>query len=340
MSKNTVTLREIAQAAEVSLGAVSKVLGGSKCNIRVSEEKAALIRATAQRLNYRPNITARRLAGGSGRIIGIIIDSGLPIHYYHTVTCIENALSDLDYRTMISESHGSATNFIHAHRTLLQYGIDGVICISHDYPGENHLIEEYFNTFPNTVFIGRPVAGTHLVDLDWLTSTEHATRHLLASGRRHLALVMGSIPYVSRQDRAAGFQKALSDYPEAIATSQIIRIPDQECEYCSDELVESLGRLPDGLDGIILENDLKAMIMMRILHQRGIRIPEDVALIGHNNEEFSAHCFPALTTVDELSRAQAEAAISLLMQQLSPNPPNGPQQLTVIPELKVRESAP
>ncbi|WP_176012945.1 LacI family DNA-binding transcriptional regulator [Victivallis sp. Marseille-Q1083] len=339
MAASKVRLSDIAREANVSLGTVAKVLSGAGGNIRVGEAKAELIRATAKRLNYRPNIAARTLAGSSGRMIGVMIDSNAPKHYYNTIFSIERELAKSDYRIIISESHDNVRNFIEGYRTLLQYGVDGVICVSHDYPAGNQELNSFFAGQPNVVMIGRPVPpGAGLVEIDWAAATCEAATYLLNSGRRHLALIVDDSEYVSRYAHEAGFLQAIAAVPPASA-SRVVRMPGVSRSVEVAERVQFvLRRLPEGVDGILVENDLYGIFMIRELKRLGFRVPEDVAVIGHDNELFAAGCEPPLASIDECCDAQAAAAVKLVLEQLD-RMPIANRMVTVTPKFIWRDSA-
>ena len=339
MADGKVRLSDVAREAQVSLGAAAKVLSGAGGNIRVSAQKAEHIRAVAHKMQYRPNIAARTLAGSSARVVGILLDAASMAYYYRTVLALEAELAQADYRIMISEVHNNVDHFLESYRTLLQYGVDGVICVSHDYPGENHRLDESFQIQPNTLLIGRPAVGVHLVDIDWASSTEQATRYLLGRGRRRVALLLSESGYVSRFDREKGFKLALQQYPEAQEHSRIFMLPPMGIRGDIRELMRFvLDQLLPDVDAVMLESDVLALHLMSELHRRGIRVPEDIAVIGHNNDEFAGGAYPPLASIDECGELQAAAAVRILLGQIR-NQFAAPQKEVIVPKLVWRESA-
>ena len=150
-------------------------------------------------------------------------------------------------------------------------------------------------------------------------------------------LLIGKAPYVSRADRISGFQQAVNACSGV--HSAIMQLSALDSEEIPPEFPEIIKSLPQDVDGIICENDLKAVAMLGQLQRMGIRVPEDIAVVGHNNEQFSRCHYPAVSTIDELSGAQAEAAVELLLRQLGENPPDSPQTITITPSLILRESS-
>ncbi len=123
-----VRLIDIAERAGVSLETVSAVLSGRGNSIRFSKEKAEKIRAIAREMNYIPNFSAKMLSGQSSHTLGVLIDSGDVAVRYEQLAAIDQAAERRGYRLLIAEAHANAEKLLLNHRTLLQYGVDGVIC--------------------------------------------------------------------------------------------------------------------------------------------------------------------------------------------------------------------
>ncbi|MEI3004641.1 MAG: LacI family DNA-binding transcriptional regulator [Victivallales bacterium] len=129
------TLKEIANRAGVSVMAVSAVMNKTT-STRVSERKRAVIEQIAREMGYRSNVVARTLRGGQSRMIGILIDSCAPPSALQHPRHIESEATAGGYRILISEGHDSVDNLAAAYEKFEQYGVDGVICLAYDYPGQ------------------------------------------------------------------------------------------------------------------------------------------------------------------------------------------------------------
>jgi len=333
-----VRIVDIAREAGVSAAVVTKVLSGSSGTIRVGREKAELVRKIAQHLNYQPNIIARALVGGKSKIIGVYIDSLAPGTYFRTLAGIEHYLSKEGYRMMIAESHDDMGKITDAYNTFIQYGVDGVILISHDYPQFAEDVQKRLVNLEKAVFVGAPLIGNAVhVNIDFAGGAEIAVRHLIERGKRRLGIMISDEGTAALRLRAEGFRNATEQAGTKIECALIHTFHSLPvAEYVLDTF-ENFIR-PNRIDGLIAANDLNAAYMQRMLVSHGLRVPQDVALIGLDNMDFSAALSPALTTIDENCNQTAQHAVDLLMHLL-----NGTLDWTqptpiVTPTLIVRES--
>lgn len=144
---------DIAERVGVSKGAVASVLSNVGKNvIRVSEAKRAEILRVAREMNYVPNITARALAGKSGMKIGVLIDSHAPRCTYRILWSIEETAVKAGYRLMIGQAHDDPQSLFDCYDNFMRHGIDGVICLAHEYSGHEEEVRSYFQDKKNLVF--------------------------------------------------------------------------------------------------------------------------------------------------------------------------------------------
>lgn len=339
-SAKRITLDDIAREVGLSRAAVGKVLGSNSSNIRVGKEKAELVRLAAVRMNYTPNINARALAGQASGVIGVLMDSQAPGVYLRRAAAIEREASRCGYRTMIGETHDDADNFYKTYVHMLQHGVDGILCLSHDYPPENHKIDHYFSACGPLVFLGGPERRGHShVIQESDTGIRLAVAHLRERGRKRIALMSHvESRYWSVKARERGYFEAIPEECERILYPfrQSDNVPEMR------ENIRALIRnsiVPGGVDAVLTPNDLVALLMEGELLAAGLRIPEDIALVGFDNEIFSA-CAPIpLTTVDQNNGAIAAYAISMLLDIIQDKSGcHAARRISVRPELVIRQT--
>ena len=158
MSKaGTVRLVDVAKRVGVSHAAVSSVLSvNRKGSIRVGKATSENIRRVAREMDYQPNIAARQLKGKRSHIVGVIIDSYAPQIAFDRLSEIEQSLNRYGYRLMVGQSHGDIKHLQQYAADFLSHGVDGVVCISHDYPDSGAKVAGIYSRFKNIVFIGKP----------------------------------------------------------------------------------------------------------------------------------------------------------------------------------------
>ena len=329
---------DIAREAGVSITAANKVLSGGSSNIRVGREKSELIRAIAKRLDYRPNIIARTLVGGKSKIIGVHVDSMAPFTYFRILAGIEHELSNHGYRTMISETHDNIDNIGEAYNMFMQYGADGIIMMSHNYPALNELERARLVNLVNTVYIGKPCADkAAFVHIDFAAGVEAAVKHLLVRGKRRIGLVIPDPAIYTIALRLEGFKRAVAKESKKIECSEIHILNSLDATVTVPEIFENFIQ-PNKINGLIMTNDTMATFMMRTLTRHGIRIPEEIAVIGQDNMEYTPGLTPSLTTIDENSEETARNAVELLMLQIAGKLDKNHSIRVVTPTLVVRES--
>ena len=181
MTDRKVTLSEVAKRAGVSLGAASKVLNGGTSKIGVGAEARKRIVEAARQLNYRPNMAASILAGGSSKLIGFFADT---FPHYRTLRLlqeIERLSGQLGYRIMTSFSHDNIANMKEDYFMLQRYGVTGFICCAHDYPEFKKEVADLFADAQNVVFMEKPC----IPDMPYVqTSRVRALTEMIAEAYR------------------------------------------------------------------------------------------------------------------------------------------------------------
>lgn len=341
--KRNVRMIDIAQEVGVSKSAVARVLtNGGVNSIRVSEETRRKIQEVAKRLNYTPNTAARALAGKGSMVIGVLIDSCAPRSIYQILSVIEEKAAESGYRLMIGQSHDNVDNMFECYRNFIRHKIDGVICLAHEYPGSEKKIRSYFDKRQNLVFIGKPCLDCRsYIEINRQNGIRQAVSHLVKEGYRRIGLLIFPFSHNSLQQRQDGYREGIGDSgltfnPDFI--SMVQQYPDaasiraQMKDYVDSEI------LPKRLDAVIAVNDIYASHLLRELLTRGIKVPQEIAIVGHDNDDFTEFSYPTLTTIDQSPRAVGEAAFHMLLTGLEqPGRSVAPQ--TINTELIIRESS-
>ena len=332
--KKKVTLSDVAGAVGVSRALVGKVLGGGNSNIRVSEETARMIREAAERLHYQPNLSARMLTGQSSHLIGILIDAQPPPVTFRTLAFIDKLAAENGYRLLIGEAHDSIDSLYHHYSNFMQYNVDGVICLAHDYPGQEEKLQELFLNAENIVFIEKTILpNVSCVEIDRPAAVEELTSLLLQT-RKRVGIVLEDPVYRSVRQRKEGFCRAMEKAGVSEPLIYFLPKPARSMEEWMCCAIEEF-ILPARLDAVIAPNDLAASYLMRNLQMRGRRIPS----AGFDNEPFSGSLYPSLTTIDDNNELIARYAFELLLEQLNgKTPARESKTVCVTPRIVRRES--
>jgi DNA-binding LacI/PurR family transcriptional regulator len=310
MHKTKVRMIDIANRARVSAATVSQVLNPRKGSVRVAEATALRIRQIAEELNYRPDVSAQMLAGKRSKIIGVIIDSYAPSVHQRTLAACEDLLAEHGYRIMIGQAHNNCeilTNYI---KDFIAYNVDAIICFAHEYPEQGGDVSKSFGNFKNVVFVGRPKTDDAVfIDLDIKTGIEQLVELLHRKGRKRIAMVNRQFGYNTDFQRQEGYRAGLLkcglQYDESL-------VLDMEV---TSECVDYL--LGQQVDAVLASNDRNAVLLIKEFAARGVKVPEDISVCGFDDDEIASLFVPELTTVNQDSKAQAQAVVKLTLDMLS-----------------------
>ncbi|KJQ54193.1 LacI family DNA-binding transcriptional regulator [Microbacterium sp. SA39] len=326
------TIEEVAAAAGVSRSTVSRVVNGSTA---VSPEALAAVRKAIDDLNYVPNRAARSLASRQTHAIALIVPEdtnrffGDPF-FAAIVAGITGALGGSDYLLNLliaSDDPGDKMN------SFVRNGsVDGALIVSHH--TSDAFIDRIAEAVP-VVYGGRPVRrreGDYVVDVDNVNGARVATCRLVETGRTRVATISGPLTMVSSVDRVQGFR-------DALAEAGLTPFAEEEGDYSESSGADAVRRiLATGRpDGIFVASDLMARGALTALRSAGLRVPEDVALVGFDDSSVAVSTDPQLTTMRQPMYAQGEAMATVLLGLLTGG---DPAHTTILPtELVVRASA-
>ena len=332
MARAKVTSTEVARRAGVSQSAVSRVFtpGAS-----VSKKTADKVRAAAEELGYRPNVLARSLITGKSKIIGLVVAYLDNQFYPDALERLSKALQDKGYHLLVFISPGTGENVDQMVDELMDYRVDGIITASVG------ISDEITNRCEDA---GIPVVlfnrGQDDERLSSVTSANveggrRIAEFLIAGGHRRIAHIAGWTGASTGRDRRDGFLSGLAAAgmdPVAVLDGNFRR---EDAARAASAMFED-GAHPEA---IFVGNDHMACAVMDELRGKlGLRVPEDVSVVGYDDVPLAAWGAYELTTWRQPSNRMVEATVSLLLGQID-DPTRKPEKREISGRLIVRSSA-
>jgi LacI family transcriptional regulator len=335
MSK--VTIYDIAKALQVTPSTVSRALSDHP---RISARTKQAVRETAQKLNYQGNKVASALRSGKTFTLGVMVPTINRSFFSSVIWGIEQVVNQAGYHVVITQSNDQVELERANIQALLRAQVDGVIAsIAKDSRDCTHLAHLPSIGVPLVLF-DRTAALAHssLVRIDDFRGAYQATAHLLAQGCRRIAHFAGHQQLDIYRQRLSGYKSALADHG----------VPcDEQLLYFSNLTREdgqagmaSLLLLPERPDAVFSASDYAAVGAMQVLRDQGLRIPEEVALVGFMNEAFASFVDPGLSSVDQLAEDMGEVAARTFLAHVA-TPPEAftPRKVILEPKLVIRSSS-
>jgi DNA-binding LacI/PurR family transcriptional regulator len=301
-------IKDVAKEAGVSTATVSHVINETKF---VSNETRTRVLEAINKLNYYPNAHARSLASGRSNIIGLLISDISNPFFPELVKSIEAAAFEQGYSLMLFNTNydaGRAADYV---RRLIEHKVAGVALMTAEL--EPSLIEELSNKQVKVVFNDIGVVGENMsnIAIDFSTGIDEAVRHLVSLGHERIAHIAGTSRVKTGIIRREAFINSMKKHlPEQ--TEHLIFEGDFRFESGRSAASEIL-RLEELPTALVVANDLMALGAMQELKANGIRIPQDISIVGFDDIAFTSLSDPPLTTVCsprvEIGRRAVEALL-------------------------------
>lgn len=314
MPKQRVSLKDLAKRLGVSIATVSRALHS---NPEIGKEMQNKVKALAKELNYRPNPFAQSLRSEAPKMIGVVVPN-LVTHYYAAVLDgIETEARKAGYSVISANSHESQADETRAIDNFNSLHVDGIIaCLAQDTTNYSHF-EEISEMGIPLVFFGRTCMSERFscVTANGDEAAQQATQHLIDTGSRRIAFIGGPNHLDMVRRRKHGYLEALREN----------RLPiDRDLVACDridyDVAMKATLRMlemPNRPDAILAFNDIITFAAFTAIKQKGLKIPEDVALIGFTTDVHSQYVTPRMSAIEDQSGLMGQTACQLLLRQIA-----------------------
>jgi len=327
--RNSVTLKMVAREAGVSASTASRIINNT---VNVSDELRQAVEAAIAKFNFRPNAAARGLALGKTQTIGVISQAIASPFYGEGMRGIERRLQQSGYAPLFMSGNWQEKEEIRCMDELITRGVDGIILFTSAL--SDAALKAYARKVP-IVVTGRVLKAKGLVSMqvDDRNGALIAMRHLLELGHRRIAFVAGFENHPDANERLAGYRSALeaagiSYDPRLVVAGDFHEEGGMQAVY---QLMDS--NIP--FTAMFCINDETAYGACLALFRKGMRVPDDISVIGFDDLPSSTYRVPPLTSVHQSVQQVGESAAEAILQMVAGRRP----QVAVPPiELVVRES--
>ncbi len=323
-----VTAADVARLAGVSQSAVSRVFTPGASASKKTVEK---VRAAADLLGYRPDPLARAMSTGRTRIIGLVVAYLDNMFYPLVLERLSRALKAEGYRIMVFMTDRAGTDVDEVMRDLIDHRVDGIITASVGM--SDALTTRCAAAGIPVVMFNRGQDDPRLTEVtsDNMAGATRVAEFLMAGGHERIAHVAGWQGSSTGRDRAEGFRRAL-----AAAGRAPVAVIDGE--YDQETAAAAARALAGRVDAIFVGNDHMAFAVMDALrHDMGLRVPEDVSVVGYDDVPMAAWPSYLLTTVRQPVDMMVARAVGALIRRIGGE--GGPEKIRIDGPLVIRRSA-
>jgi LacI family repressor for deo operon, udp, cdd, tsx, nupC, and nupG len=329
-----ITIKDVAAAANVSIVTVSRVLNNSG---QVAEKSRKKVEEAIKALNYSLNANARALVTKSTNVIGVIIPDIANIYTPSIITSLASELRENGYDFFLSITNGDSDREEASLNMMLEKRVDGIILLG-SRPIEinsNKMLKEVSQRIPVVIVDYTSDNEMYCVRSDEVTGVFLAVEYLAKLGHKKIGFINGSGNYTTHFYKQAGFEKALMDFGITLPSKYCVHVEP----YFSGGLkgANILLDMDDRPTAIFAAGDQIAIGVYFAVQSRGMKIPDDISVVGFSGTPISGNIYPPLTTVDqypeETGKAAARMIVNILNKREIPE-----RQIIIRPKLIVRGS--
>jgi DNA-binding LacI/PurR family transcriptional regulator len=343
--KQTVRVRmiDIARKAGVSRAAVSYVLNGRGEASGIGEKTAKKIRKIAARLKFHPNRAARQLAGKRSGIIGVLANTFLDTEL-RIFGCLNRMSAAREFKILAWQLDAHPEQLDEFVDECASWNLDGLIFIAYKYQSVWSQVASALKRVPRVVSIlgNAGIPGSHTIEIDAADGVRQSVEHLYRSGRHRIVQILEGLDSQMDQQRYEGFLASHREFYGKAADEDQVCIATKGWNVENYAAYQKLARdlvVDHRADAILAESDFSAPGLIRGLSLMGLRVPEDMSLIGWGYEAISRGITPGLTTVDFDFEQIVERSLDLLTGLIEQPDAAMPASGLVKPRLLVRETA-
>jgi len=336
--KKRISIHDIAKDLKVSATTISFVLNGIAKEKRISPDLESKILAYIKKIGYKPNIVAQSLRTGKSKIIAMLVESIDDSFFSSIAKFVEIAAYKLGYKVFFASTENETEKTKQLIQLFRDRQVDGFIVVPP--PAiEKEIMALLAENCPVILFDRNlPKISTTNVLIDNFDGSYHATKHFFENGFKKIGFVTLESNQSQMKDRLKGYQKAIQ---EAGSVSKILKLPYNLPQTEISERVKGFLQKNKQLDAVLLATNYLALGGIDAIKKLGIKVPEELAVIGFDDDPVFQLLHPTVTAVAQPVQQISEEVIRLLMKRLSVEGKAVPKIETVVlkTKLMIRQSS-
>jgi len=329
------TLKEVAEKADVSISTVSRVING---NENVNPDTRERVQKTMRTMGYKPSRVAQRLRTTKGRskLLGLIIPDIQNAFYSNIVRGVEDVAYRHNYAVILCNSDEDSDKEKFYLEVLRSESVDGIILpsISQD----NVVVSELLKSGLPLVCVDRRLSNAEVdtVVVDNFNGAYQVTNYLLGLGHKRIGFITSSGNFSSFRERQAGYEQALAEHDLEVDPT-LIGLGDQRRTDSGRSLALKMLNTRNRPSALFLTNNLFLLGALEIIHELGLRIPDDVSIVGFDDMPWARSYNPPISVVAQPGYVMGQKAAEMLFNRLE-DPARVPETVILEPKLTLRGS--
>jgi LacI family transcriptional regulator len=330
-----VTIKDIARLLNVSASTVSRALKGSP---EIGRETVERVQETARQLNYRPNKAALSLLQARTRTIGLIVPN-LGYHFFASaLQGVEDEARERGYTVIACQSLEAAEKEVRNVEDMRRSGVDGILISLAQHTRDLGHLKELQGQMPVVMFDRVSDAlSCSRVFVNNVSAAFGAVEHLVKAGCRRLAYLAGPADMMISNHRMEGFRMAVARHSRKVTDARVVHTEFDHVTAMRSAM--AILRRKDGPDGIFAVSDRVAIGAMEAARKLGIAIPDELAIVGFNDEPIASLISPSLSSVRQPALEMGRMSARLLIDQIEAGDGFRPVIRTYMTRLIVRASS-
>jgi LacI family transcriptional regulator len=328
---SSVTIRDVARAAKVSVATVSRALNGHD---NVTEAVRGRVLAVANELRYSPHHAARSLSSRRTHTIGVVLPDIHGEFFSELMRGIDQVARESGLHLLVSSYHGHPEEQAAALRAM-RGRVDGMLVMS-PHTGDLEAIGDHLAALPTVLINSQPIdSGQIALGIDNYGGARRMVEHLLACGHRRIAFIAGPRNNFDAHERLRGYRDALA---AADPAAEPTVLPGDFSEAAGHRAGQELLASATRPQAVFAANDMMALGCLFALNQAGVRVPQDIALAGFDDIPLARYVMPSLTTM-QVNIAELGAHAMRVLLDVYAGEDVRAALTPLVPQLIVRESS-